>query len=88
MFVRGVRGQFQLSATKPERVLERRANTALAVAVTWFTATGTVSHIVFGTLVFSSMIFVFTAEVLLIMFRFIVFAPVCIGRRIIRAQWD
>jgi hypothetical protein len=69
--------EFQLTARQPQRALAVRKKTYIYLFVSWVTSTGTVAHIIFGTLVFSSMLFVFTIDAFIIVARFFISAVVC-----------
>lgn len=69
--------EVQLCAQQPGAKLSFRRESYLFVLMSWITSTGTMLHITFGTVVFSSMLFIGTGDAVIIVLRFIVSAAIC-----------
>jgi len=72
-----LRAEFTPSASRQGANLEIKEETYLYVFLSWFTATGTVLHIVYGTLVFSSLIFISTSDATAVVARYLASTLVC-----------
>ncbi|EXJ57658.1 uncharacterized protein A1O5_12448 [Cladophialophora psammophila CBS 110553] len=69
--------EFTPSASRQGADLEIKEETYLYIFLSWFTATGTVLHIVYGTLVFSSLIFISTSDATAVVARYLSSTLVC-----------
>ncbi|OAL32871.1 hypothetical protein AYO20_07662 [Fonsecaea nubica] len=70
--------EFTPSASRKQAAqLEIKEETYLYIFLSWFTATGTVLHIVYGTLVFSSLIFISTSDATAVVGRYLASTLVC-----------
>ncbi|OAL21556.1 hypothetical protein AYO22_07952 [Fonsecaea multimorphosa] len=69
--------EFTPSASRQGANLEIKEETYLYIFLSWFTATGTVLHIVYGTLVFSSLIFISTSDATTVVARYLSSTLVC-----------
>ncbi|KAK3718572.1 hypothetical protein LTR37_005076 [Vermiconidia calcicola] len=64
-----IRKEFTLSRAQPAATLEYDEESYWFLIVSWITASGTVLHIVFGTLVFSSLLFITTLDAVIVVFQ-------------------
>ncbi|KAH8901472.1 hypothetical protein GQ53DRAFT_597400, partial [Thozetella sp. PMI_491] len=72
-----VRQEFQLSALRPMTVLEFRPESRIYILISWLTATGNIMHIIFGTVIFSSLQFIGTQDAFVILNRYLASSFVC-----------
>ncbi|KIW24268.1 uncharacterized protein PV07_09995 [Cladophialophora immunda] len=72
-----ISAEFTPSASRQGADLEIKEETYLYIFLSWFTATGTVLHIVYGTLVFSSLIFISTSDATAVVARYLASTLVC-----------
>jgi hypothetical protein len=76
-FMRVIRDEFKLSSNQPKATLDLTDETLWFLGVSWFTAFGTVVHIIFGTLVFSSILFITTLDAVRVVFQLLGSTCVC-----------
>lgn len=76
-FWRTVKEECQLSVNQPPLTIETKKETRWFICVSWFTSVGTSLHILFGTLVLSSLLFISTSDALLFVSRFSVSVIFC-----------
>lgn len=69
--------EFTPSAAREEAELEIKDETYGYIFLAWFTSMGTVLHIVYGTLLFSSIIFISTGDAVLVVVRYLSSTLVC-----------
>jgi hypothetical protein len=72
---RSLRREFQLSSvTSPTAsiILRSKPNSYLAAIVAWFTSTGTILHIIYGTTTFSTVVFISKQDALSVVARYLV----------------
>jgi len=69
--------EFQLNARLPPTTLEFKQESYTFIFLSWFTSTGSVLHIMFGTLVFSSILFISTRDAAFVVLRFVLSAVIC-----------
>lgn len=69
--------EFQLNACLPPTTLEFKQESYTFIFFSWFTSTGSVLHIMFGTLVFSSILFISTRDAAYVVLRFVLSAVIC-----------
>jgi hypothetical protein len=69
--------EFQLNARLPLTTLEFKQESYKFIFLSWFTSTGSVLHIMFGTLVFSSFLFISTRDAAFVVLRFVLSAVIC-----------
>lgn len=74
---RAICREFKISCDQEPSKLEFRKESRLFIFISWFTSTGTVLHIIFGTVVFSSMLFISTQDALIVVGRYLASALIC-----------
>jgi hypothetical protein len=72
-----IRREFIPSAAREEAELEIKDETYLYILLAWFTSMGTVLHIIYGTLVFSSILFISTGDAVIVVVRYLSSTLVC-----------
>ncbi|GAW21897.1 hypothetical protein ANO14919_114230 [Xylariales sp. No.14919] len=72
-----VRQEFKLSGHQPVTVLRIRKEMLMFYLFSWITSTGTIVHIIYGTLIFSGTLFVGTQDAILVAFRYFLSTVVC-----------
>ncbi|EXJ57967.1 hypothetical protein A1O7_05390 [Cladophialophora yegresii CBS 114405] len=74
---RRICAEFTPSAAREVARLEIRDETYLYIFLSWFTSMGTVLHIVYGTLAFSSILFISTSDAVTVVARYLASTLVC-----------
>ncbi|ETI27369.1 hypothetical protein G647_09559 [Cladophialophora carrionii CBS 160.54] len=74
---RRICAEFTPSAAREVARLEIKDETYLYIFLSWFTSMGTVLHIVYGTLVFSSILFISTSDAVTVVARYLASTLVC-----------
>ncbi|KAL2195123.1 hypothetical protein P885DRAFT_40913 [Corynascus similis CBS 632.67] len=78
---RTLRREFQLSGatsrTDISIILTRKPESYLAAFVAWFTSTGTIMHVIYGTITFSTVVFISTEDALGVAARYLMSTLVC-----------
>lgn len=69
--------EFRLCALQSAATLSARRHSLLLVLVSWATATGTVMHIIYGTLVFSSILFISAKDAIIVVTLYVACMVVC-----------
>jgi hypothetical protein len=69
--------EFTPSAAREEAELEIKDETYAYIFLAWFTSMGTVLHIVYGTLLFSSILFISTGDAVIVVARYLSSTLVC-----------
>lgn len=69
--------EFQLNAHLPRATLKFKRESYLFIILSWLTSIGSVLHIMFGTLVFSSVLFISTRDAAYVVLRFVLSAVIC-----------
>ncbi|KAK3671216.1 hypothetical protein LTR78_008851 [Recurvomyces mirabilis] len=72
-----LRNQWIPYRDQPEMILKRQAETMWFIMLSWVLSTGTVLHIVLGTLVFSSLLPISTSDAVQVAARYVASAVVC-----------
>ncbi|RWA10268.1 hypothetical protein EKO27_g4817 [Xylaria grammica] len=72
-----VRQEFKLSGHQPITILRIRKEMLMFYLFSWITSTGTIVHIIYGTLIFSGTLFVGTQDAILVVFRYFLSTVVC-----------
>jgi hypothetical protein len=74
---RGILREFIPSAAQEDAELEIKNETYLYIVLAWFTSTGTVLHIIYGTLLFSSLLFISTSDAVVVVLRYLLSTWAC-----------
>jgi hypothetical protein len=72
-----IRDEFQLSAHQPHASIIRKRESYAFAFVSWCTSTGTILHLIYGTLTFSSILFISTRDALGVLGRYLISTIVC-----------
>ena len=72
-----IRDEFRLSNAQREATLSIREESLYFLVVSWITSSGIVVHIIFGTLVLSSTLFITTLDAVTVVFQFLGSTIVC-----------
>jgi hypothetical protein len=72
-----IRDEFQLSAHQPHASIIRKRESYAFAFVSWCTSTGTILHLIYGTLTFSSILFISTKDALGVLGRYLISTIVC-----------
>ena len=72
-----IRDEFRLSKDQAEATITLQEETPYFIFISWFTSSGTVVHIIFGTLVFSSLLFITTLDAVTVVFQFLGSTIIC-----------
>lgn len=72
-----IKDEFQLSYDQKDATLTLLEESPYCIFVSWLTSSGTVVHIIFGTLVFSSILFITTLDAVTVVFQFLGSTIVC-----------
>lgn len=75
--LRWIRSEVTLGFQQPEIDLVAKQDTLLSVVVAWMASTGTILHIILGTLVFSSVLFISTQDATLVVAQYLASTLVC-----------
>jgi hypothetical protein len=74
---RTLQREFQLSGATTSIVLKPKPDSYPAATAAWLTSTGTILHIIYGTITFSTVVFISTQDALGVVARYLVSTLVC-----------
>ncbi|KAI1733655.1 hypothetical protein F4680DRAFT_454718 [Xylaria scruposa] len=69
--------EFKLSGHQSVAELRLRKETTWFLLFSWITSTGTIVHIIYGTIIFSGTLFIGTQDALLVVFRYFLSTVIC-----------